>query len=183
MRTVSIIRVRIATLIDKNSNFLLQTGSYRRDFTLEKEKKFDSTVSISTEKKGLSSEECARHCAVDETNDCYYFEFCETMENAGERPTRYCRFTSGSPNPDTAVNNTCKVFSIKSKALHARKPKDPDNVTPNTPSKKPSNATGGVSPTISVFFFLFFVGLATIGGVFGFRYFQKWRANRIQSSP
>jgi len=176
---VPIIRVRIATLINKNSNFLLQTGSYTRDFTLEKRKKFDSTVSISTEKKGISSEECARECAADETNDCYHFEFCETMEHAGQRPTRSCRFTSGSPNPETAVDNTCRVYSIKSKALHARRPSNPDDLTPATPSKKSSNASGGVSPTLAVFFSLFFVGLATIGGVFGFRYFEKWWANRV----
>ena len=200
---VPIIRVRIATLINKNSNFLLQTGSYTLDCTLQKQKQFDSIVSISTEKKGLSSEECARQCAPDETNDCYHFESCETMETAGQRPTRYCRFTSGSPNPETAVNDTCKVYSIKSKTLPDPETNsvtvnpeiptetptktenpvpEPDPIPDNgtTPSKKPSNGSGGVSTTITVILSLLFVCLITIGGVFGFRYFKKWRANRVE---
>ena len=41
---------------------------------------------------------------------------------------------------------------------------------------------GGVSPTISVLFSLFFVALAAIGGVFSYRYYEKWRGNREASS-
>ena len=137
-------------------------------------------MTIATTKIGVSAEECARECASDEDNDCYHFDFCETMTEAGKKPDRTCRFAKGSKVPSLDEDNTCKTYSIKSKVLRAPKPSDPPVDPPNPPAEPKDK--GGVSPTLSIFFSLFSVALAAIGGVFGYRYYEKWRANRATSS-
>lgn len=134
-------------------------------------------MTIGTSKTGVSAEECAKQCASDEDNDCYHFDFCETMTEAGKKPNRVCRFAKGSTVPSLEDDNTCKTYSIKTKVLRTRKPDKKDPVETETPKDK-----GGVSPTISVLFSLFFGAQAVIGGVLGYMYYEKWRANRATSS-
>ena len=156
-------------------------------------------------KKGVSAEECAKDCAADEKNGCYNFEFCESLAEVGKKPDRVCRFGTGKAAPSIVHDKKCKLFSIKSKILRAVKPslktlyktksnpedtkstlEDTKSTTEATkPAPEETKSTtdntqkrGGVTPTVTVFFALFFVALGAIGGVFAFRYYEKWRAER-----
>lgn len=134
------------------------------------------------EKKEVSSEECAKECADDEDNDCYHYEFCETLTESGKKPNRVCRFGKGSAVPSVEEDKHCKSYSIKTKALRANKPVKPPPPKSGKPEPEKTKEPKGVSPVVTAFFALFFVALATIGGVFGFRYFQTWRANRTTAA-